>query len=79
MGVAELIEVAKGLPVSDRVAIAASMLESLEEVGAVRSPEADEQDWAAEIRRRIEELRSGRVSGYSWEEVMRDAFGESAK
>lgn len=56
------------LPAEARAAIADSLLESLE-----LSPpdEGIEQAWAEEIKRRVEEVDSGRVQLIPYEEVRR--------
>lgn len=60
----EVLEQALALSRSERVKLASSLLESLEPV----DPGADVA-WDEEIRRRAEELRSGKVTTIPWSEV----------
>jgi putative addiction module component (TIGR02574 family) len=60
----ELIAEAVALPVEDRARVAASMLRSL------NAPETDiDRRWAKVARRRLAELRSGKVTPVPGEEV----------
>lgn len=62
-----LLEQALKLPQEARAALAASLLESLDE-----TVDADaEATWAAEIARRIQELDSGAVQPVPWPEARR--------
>ena len=59
---------ALSLPESDRAEIAASLINSLDK-------EADEQvdeAWAAEIKRRIDEIDGGEAKLVPWDDVMRE-------
>lgn len=50
------------LPVAERAKLVRQLLESLESV-----PEEDfDLEWQAELRRRVEEVQSGRVQGIPW-------------
>jgi putative addiction module component (TIGR02574 family) len=62
--VEQLYEQASQLPAEDRAELAGRLLESIEEpdVGV-------EQAWAAEIGRRMEDYRAGRVKTIPWSEV----------
>jgi len=62
---AELLDRALRLPVDDRLALAAELLESVE---GPHEPEWAEA-WAAELDRRVGELDEGRVQGVPWPEV----------
>lgn len=54
-----------GLPISERAALAADLLASLDGV-----PEAEvEAAWAAEIESRARRLLSGEDPGHAWEDV----------
>lgn len=61
---AEIIHEAESLPVEDRAAIVDSLLRSLNPP----DPEVDRK-WAAVAKRRLDELRSGRVKPVPGEEV----------
>jgi putative addiction module component (TIGR02574 family) len=60
----KLIDEVLSLPVEERVRIAHSLLESLN----VPNPAIDKK-WAAVAKRRLEELRSGKVKPISGDEV----------
>jgi putative addiction module component (TIGR02574 family) len=63
----QILKTALELPETEREEVAIELLESLAPDG-----EADhEAAWEAEIQRRIEDLRLGRVQGIPWEEVRR--------
>ena len=75
-----IINAAMQLPVGERSLMVNRSLRSLDEE-PVTECEADEMDalWAPEIRRRIAEIKSGRVQCIPWEEVeaeMRKLVGE---
>jgi putative addiction module component (TIGR02574 family) len=61
---AQIIHEAKSLPVEERTVVVDSLLRSLNPP----DPEVDRK-WAAVARRRLEELRSGRVKPVPGEEV----------
>lgn len=61
---AEIIQEAEALPVEERTVVVESLLRSLNPP----DPEIDRK-WAAVARRRLEELRSGRVKPVPGEEV----------
>ena len=61
---AELIHEVESLPVEERTAVVDSLLRSLNPP----DPEIDRK-WAAVAKRRLEELRSGRVKPVPGEEV----------
>ena len=63
----KLLEEALKLPAEARAALAGCLLESLDE--AV-DPQA-EQEWAAEIGRRVDDLDTGRVRPIPWAEARR--------
>lgn len=72
-GVKEIIQEATALPVEERAVIVDSLLRSLN----VPNPDID-QTWAAAARRRLAELRSGRVKAVPGNEVfdrVRERFG----
>jgi putative addiction module component (TIGR02574 family) len=62
-----VLQIALGLPESDRAEIAASLLQSLDE-GADSDVEAA---WAEEIKRRIDSIDSGQAKLIPWDEAMR--------
>jgi putative addiction module component (TIGR02574 family) len=67
--VAELLKKALALTESERADLACTLIESLD-------PSVDENveaAWQDEIRRRVEELRSGKVKTIPWEEVRAQA------
>ena len=68
---ARLLEEALKLSPEARAALAASLLESLEE-GVDEDVEAA---WAAEIAKRIHELDSGAVTSVPWAEARRRILG----
>lgn len=53
------------LPADERSAVAVALLESLEDADSIAVSDA----WRAEIRRRRDELRTGRVRATPWAEV----------
>lgn len=65
--VSELLKKALALPVEARAALANSLLESLDET----IDEGAEEEWNAEIARRIKELDSGKVKPIAWAEARR--------
>ena len=69
MSTEQLIADAMALPLSERVAFAQALWESIEP----GLPDADERAAAAEAIRRDKELSSGRVAGRTREEVMQAA------
>jgi putative addiction module component (TIGR02574 family) len=64
----EILKRALALPSEARAAIASSLLESLDEGPTDESVEAA---WSDEIKRRIEEIDSGKVQLIPYEEVRR--------
>jgi putative addiction module component (TIGR02574 family) len=66
--VSEILKKALALPPEARAAIAGSLLESLNDTPADEGVEAA---WSEEIKRRIEEIDSGKVQMIPYEEVRR--------
>jgi putative addiction module component (TIGR02574 family) len=66
--VSELLKKALALPPEARAALASSLLESLDEEPADEGVEAA---WDEEIKRRIQEIDSGKVQMIPYEEVRR--------
>jgi len=66
--VSELLKKALALPPEARAALADSLLESLDEEPVDEGVEAA---WSEEIKRRIEEIDSGKVQMIPFEEVRR--------
>jgi putative addiction module component (TIGR02574 family) len=66
--VSELLKKALALPPEARAALAGSILESLDDEPADEGVEAA---WSEEIKRRIEEIDSGKVQMIPYEEVRR--------
>jgi putative addiction module component (TIGR02574 family) len=66
--VSELLKKALALPAETRAALAESLLESLDEEPVDEGVEAA---WSEEIKRRIEEIDSGKVQMIPYEEVRR--------
>jgi putative addiction module component (TIGR02574 family) len=66
--VSEILKKALALPPEARAAIAGSLLESLNDSPA---DEGVEVAWSEEIKRRIEEIDSGKVQMIPYEEVRR--------
>jgi putative addiction module component (TIGR02574 family) len=66
--ISELLKKALALPPEARAALAGSLLESLDDEPADASVEAA---WLEEIKRRIEELDSGKVKPIPWAEARR--------
>jgi len=60
--VSELLKRALALPPEARAALAGSLLDSLDDAVDASAEEA----WSQEIRRRIEELDSGKAKPISW-------------
>ena len=61
-----LLDAALLLPESERGELAARLMESLEDI-----PEFHEE-WDEEIRRRLNDMRSGRDLGIPWEQVRKE-------
>jgi putative addiction module component (TIGR02574 family) len=64
----DILKRALALPAEARAAIANTLLDSLEEAHADEGVEAA---WSEEIKRRIEEIESGKVQLIPYEEVRR--------
>ncbi len=73
----ELIATAMQLPLSDRVALANAMLNSID-TGVDSESSQDEIDaaWVAEIGRRIDDIEGGRVKTVSSSEVWKRIGGK---
>jgi putative addiction module component (TIGR02574 family) len=73
----KLLSAALQLPPEARAALAGQLIESLEE----EVDEDVESAWSAEIARRLEELKSGKVKAIPWAEarrqIMRPSGGSS--
>jgi putative addiction module component (TIGR02574 family) len=67
----ELLKRAMALPPQDRGALAASLIDSLDE-GLESDPET-EVAWQHEVARRMEEIESGKVKTIPWQEVKQRA------
>ncbi len=66
MNTKQLIEEAVSLPVEERTLVVDSLLRSLNQ------PESEiDKEWAKEAKRRLDELRSGRVNAIPGEEVFK--------
>lgn len=70
---AQVLEAGLQLPEDERGDVAALLIESLEANGDSDIKAA----WSAEILRRIEELRQGKVQPLSWDEACRIIMEES--
>lgn len=68
---AKLLQEALKLPPADRAALAAALLDSLEE----SVDEGREALWAIEIARRLQDLDSRRVQPLPWAEARRQICG----
>ncbi len=68
----ELLKRAMALPPEERAAMANSLLESLDET----ADEDAEAAWDDEIKRRVDDIRSGRVKTIPGEEVLRQLAEE---
>jgi putative addiction module component (TIGR02574 family) len=66
MDATEILNEALGLPAETRAALAARLIESLDET---IDPDA-ERLWAEEITRRLKELDEGRAQTIPWSEVL---------
>ena len=70
MNTKQLIEEAVSLPVEERTLVVDSLLRSLNQ------PDSEiDKAWAEEAKRRLYELRSGRVNAIPGEEVFRKILG----
>ena len=65
--VSELLKKALALPPEARAALAGSLLDSLDDTVDASA----EEEWNAEIARRIQELDSGKVKPVAWAEARR--------
>ena len=71
----ELITSALRLPVTDRVALAKAMLESVE--GTTNVPQAEIDDaWDQEIERRVAEIKSGEIKTIPSSELWKQLGGK---
>ena len=68
LDVSELLKKALALPPEARAALASSLFESLDEEPADEGVEAA---WSEEVKRRIEDIDSGKVQMIPYEEVRR--------
>jgi putative addiction module component (TIGR02574 family) len=69
MNTKQLIDEAVSLPVEERALVVDSLLRSLNQ------PESEiDKQWAKEAKRRLDELRSGRVEAISGEEVFKKVW-----
>jgi putative addiction module component (TIGR02574 family) len=67
--ISDLLKRALALPVDERVALANTLLDSLENANeSVSIQEA----WDAEVARRIEDLKAGKAVTVPWEELHRE-------
>ena len=64
----DILKKALALPAEVRAALAGSLLESLD---SDLSEDANEEAWAAEIKRRVEEITTGKVEMIPYEEIRR--------
>lgn len=60
-----LEEQALALPVMDRLQLAKKLLHCSTPLG----PEMTKEEWEAELKRRVDSVKSGDDSGVSWEEI----------
>ncbi len=70
--VEELLKKALSLPKEARAALAGTLLDSLDEP----VDEGVEAEWALEISRRIEEVKSGAVATVPWAEARRQILAD---
>lgn len=68
----QLYDTALHLPDSERAELAARLIESLDS----QVDDGLDVAWGAEIKRRLEELDSGRVATIPWSEARRMIMGE---
>jgi putative addiction module component (TIGR02574 family) len=68
-----ILEAALRLPHDERAVLANHLLESLEPVFATPEIEAA---WAAEIKRRLDDVAAGRVKTIPWEQARRIIFAD---
>ena len=69
MSTTELLTNALRLPEAERAGLAAELRESLDTKPDLSADEVGDA-WSAEIRRRVDDLRSGRVKPIPWDEAM---------
>lgn len=67
----ELLDTALRLPENDRADLAASLIESLDQLS---DPDA-QTAWAEEVRRRLADLDNGLVKAISWDEARQTIGG----
>ncbi len=63
------------LPVAERAKLVHQLLESLESV----PEETFDDEWQAELRKRVEDVRSGRVETIPWAKVRQNVLNELEK
>jgi putative addiction module component (TIGR02574 family) len=66
-----ILEAALRLPEPDRIELAAILEDS---IGDGSTAEESEAAWVVEVKRRIEDLESGRSQPVAWEDVRRELF-----
>lgn len=71
---AEIMQQLLGLPEAERADIARQLLESLGPLSAL-----DDEAWLAEIKRRAEDVESGRSDGIPWDDFYAEARALLAK
>ena len=71
----KLLEDALRLPPQVRAALAAQLIQSLDE----EVDENAEAAWSAEIARRVEKLETGRIKAVPWSEARRQILGLSSE
>ena len=67
----ELLDAAMNLPEDARAELADRLWDS---IGPVFADAETEAEWAAEIKRRVDDVESGREKGIPWEEARRMIF-----
>jgi len=71
MNAQAIVTAATQLPETDRVQVIEALLDSLDSAAADDPREVD-RSWRAEVARRSEELRTGKVKPIPWSEVRDD-------
>jgi len=68
----QLLKAILQLPPDEREQIADQVYQSLDDETDIEL----DAEWSEEIRRRVEDARSGRVKGIPWEEARKQIFAE---
>jgi putative addiction module component (TIGR02574 family) len=76
--VRDVLEQALELPIKQRARVARELLASLDE-GPEEDPAEVERAWAAEIQRRVGQIRTGKEKGIPWSRIRSELRADLAR